>query len=159
MWRASTKRVKVGAGECLTKVPEGGSGGVATGQRDRDLQTMNRSLPVENGYDNQVDTKFTAAENHQKIKGLDGKPQGKGTKRYNRTTIKKRNIQHKTQVLGYVPIQITNLSPEVELEPKTYVGVASPIGIIETQECKKCNVNIINREVNTKQDGFDKYLG
>ena len=59
-----------------------------------------------------------------------------------------------------MPIEITNLSlEEVELEPKTYVGAASPIGIIETQECKRCNVNIINREVNTKQDGFDKYLG
>ena len=57
--------LKVGAGECLKKLPEGGSRGVATGQRDRDLQTRNRSLPFENGYDNQVDTKFTAAQNYQ----------------------------------------------------------------------------------------------
>ena len=57
--------LKVGAGECLTKLPEGGSRDIATGQRDRELQTRNRSLPVENGYVNQVDTKFTAAQNYK----------------------------------------------------------------------------------------------
>jgi len=58
-----------------------------------------------------------------------------------------------------VPIQIINLSlEEVELEPKTYIGVASPIRINETREYKGCNVNIVNKEVSAKQNSFDKYL-
>ena len=62
-------------------------------------------------------------------------------------------------MLGYVPIQIINLSlEEVELEPKTYIGVASPIRINETREYKGCNVNIVNKEVSAKQNSFDKYL-
>jgi len=57
--------------------------------------------------------------------------------------MKTKNIQRKAQVLGYVPMQITNLSlEEVELGKQTYVGVASPIQIGNTQEQKGYDVNV-----------------
>jgi hypothetical protein len=42
--------------------------------------------------------------------------------------------QKRTQVIGYVPIQIVNLSlEEVKLKKQTYVGIASPIKSNERQ--------------------------
>ena len=67
-------------------------------------------------------------------KGHVGKEEKRGL---DSTKVKLKNIQRKAQVLGYVPMQITNLSlEEVELGKQTYVGVASPIQIESTQEKK-----------------------
>ena len=47
--------LKVGAGKCQPKLPEGDRGIMITCHKG-DLQIQNRSLPVESGYGNQVDT-------------------------------------------------------------------------------------------------------
>ena len=48
---------------------------------------------------------------------------------------KRKNIQRKAQVLGYVPLHVVNLSlEEVRLGKQTYVVIASPLQVKETQE-------------------------
>jgi hypothetical protein len=80
-------------------------------------------------------------------------------KSQNNTKCKRKNIQRRTQVLGYVPIQVVNLSlEEVDLEKQTYLGVASPIQLSETQVIEGNNVNIIQQGTNAEQDDFEKYL-
>ena len=62
-------------------------------------------------------------------------------------------------MLGYVPIQVVNLSlEEVELVKQTYVGVASPIQVQGTQKLEGYNVSTIRRESTARQGDFDKYL-
>ena len=79
------------------------------------------------------------------------------TRGQNSTKNKSENTQRKTQVLGYVPIQVTNLSlEEICLAKQTNVGVASPIQIGETQELEGYNVNSAQRESTAKQGDFDK---
>ena len=91
---------------------------------ERDLQAVVSSLPVENGYDNQVDTlKINAGQ--ISTKGPQKLPQDRENKGYNSTTRKEKKIQQSTQVLGYVPIQVVNLSlEEVDIEKGTNIGVA-----------------------------------
>ena len=72
---------------------------------------------------------------------------------------KRKNIQRKAPVLGYVPIQVVNMSlEEVKLGKQTYVGVASPIQVKETQELEGYNVNTVQHESTAKQGNFHKYL-
>ena len=127
--------LKVGAGECLSELPDSGSRVVTTGLKE-DLQAVVSSLPLENIRDNQVDTlKINAAQ--ISTKGLRKLPQDRENKGYRSTKNKRKNIQKRTQVLGYVPIQIVNLSlEEFDIEAGTYIGVASPIQVEETQEHK-----------------------
>jgi len=47
---------------------------------------------------------------------------------------------------------------EVKLGKQTYVGVASPIQVEETQELEGYNVNTVQRENTAKQGDFDKHL-
>ena len=57
-------------------------------------------------------------------------------------------------MLGYLPIQVVNLSlEEVELKKQTYIGVASPIQVIEGYD-----VNIIRQESYATQGNFEEYL-
>ena len=49
--------LKVGAGECHPELPESDRGIMITCQKG-ELQRQNRSLPVESGYGNQVDTQL-----------------------------------------------------------------------------------------------------
>jgi len=149
--------LKVGTGECLPELPEGGLR-IATTSQGNDLQAESRSLPVENGYGKQVDTfRINAAQmNKEETKG---RIKDKDTRGQNSTTYKKENIQRKTQVLGYVPLQVVNLSlEEVELVKQTYAGVASPIKVEETLDLEGYNVNTVRRENTAKQGDFDKYL-
>jgi len=101
---------------------------------EKDIQAVVSSLPVGNICDNQFDTlKINAAQ--ISTKGLGKLPQDRENKDYSSTKNKRKNIQQRTQVQGYVPIKIVNLSlEEVDIETGTYIGVASPIQVEETQE-------------------------
>jgi hypothetical protein len=67
---------------------------------------------------------------------------------------KRKNIQGKVQVLGYVPIQVVYLSLEiVKLGKQTYIWVASPIQVKETQEREGYNVNTVQQE-GTAEQGY-----
>ena len=65
-------------------------------------------------------------------------------------------------MLEYVPIQVVNLSlEEVGLKKRTYIGVASPIQVNETQVIEGCNINTIQPDVSVvsiKQENFEEYL-
>jgi hypothetical protein len=62
-------------------------------------------------------------------------------------------------VLGYVPIQVVNLSlEEVELQKQTYIGVASPVHVNEIQVIEGYDVNIIRQEPNATQGNFEEHL-
>jgi hypothetical protein len=65
-----------------------------------------------------------------------------------------------TQVLGYVPIQIINLSlEEIKLEKQMYVGVASPISCNEAHETEEINVNSVRQGDGRERGDFEQYLG
>ena len=145
--------LNVGSGECQPECLEGGSVPVATTSRRNDLQAHDSgSLPVENSYGNHVDTnKLNVA---QGIKGKQGQVMRNKVNNVTSTINCKRVIQRDTQVLGYVPIQVVNLSlEEVELKKQTYIGVASPIQVIEGYD-----VNIIRQEPNATQGNFEECL-
>jgi len=75
--------LNVGAGECLSELPDSGLR-VVTASLERDLQAVFSSLPVENGYENQVDTlKINAAQ--ISMKGPQKSPQEREKKRYSST--------------------------------------------------------------------------
>jgi hypothetical protein len=110
---------KTGSGEYLPKLPESGLPVANTSHRD-DLQTEDSSRPVENRIGTQVDTKHkkSAQDNIGRFR----------IEIQNEFMQGNRKTQKRTQVLGYVPIQIVNLSlEEVELKKQTYIGIASPI--------------------------------
>jgi len=112
--------LKVGTGECLLELPEGGLPVATTVPRD-DLQAKSSSLPVENIFGTQVDIHQI---NTAQVKRKDD---NKGQR------TKKRIL-----LLGYVPIQIANLSlEEINLEKQNYIRVASPIHVNDTQKCKE----------------------
>ena len=126
---------------------------VATNSRRNDLQAHDSgSLPFENSYGKHVDTnKLNAA---QEIKGKQGQVMRNKVKNVTSTINCKRVIQRNTQVLGYVPIQVVNLSlEEIELKKETYTGLASPIQVIEGYD-----VNMIRREPNATLGNFEEYL-
>jgi hypothetical protein len=101
-------------------LPEGGLPVATTVPRD-DLQAKSSSLPVENIFGTQVDIHQI---NTAQVKRKDD---NKGQR------TKKRIL-----LLGYVPIQIANLSlEEINLEKQNYIGVASPIHVNDTQKCKE----------------------
>jgi len=143
--------LKVGSGECLPKLPDSDCSAV-TSHRD-DLQARCGSLPVEKRFGNQVDTIFKNAAQREK-----GQVKERKIEIQNSTKQKRKDIQRKTQVLGYVPIQVVNLSlEEVDLEKQMYIGVASPIQLSGAQ-VEGCNVNTIQQDVSIKQENFEKYL-
>ena len=94
-----------------------------------DLQARYGSLPVENYDGKQVDKiQINAA------KGEKGHETVTRAKCLNSIESIQRNIQPRTQVLGWVPIQIANVSLEkVDLEKQMYIGVASPVQVSNTQ--------------------------
>jgi hypothetical protein len=120
-------------GERLPKEPEGGLLSTTTSHRS-ELQTRCSSLRVENKFGGKVDTKQINIP--QDEKGHSKMEQSKNE--YSAETYsseKQKDKRCKTiQLLGYVPIQIVNLSlEEVELQKQTNVGVASPVKIKEAQ--------------------------
>jgi hypothetical protein len=129
---------------------------VATTCHGNDLQTESGSLPVENTCGNQVDTINKTQVQKERLQGHKRKREISNAVS---TTHKLKNIQRETQVLGYVPIQAINLSlEEVKMEKHMYIGVASPIRVIEVREQEKYCVNAVRRGNTVKQDNFGKYL-
>jgi hypothetical protein len=149
--------LNVGSGECLPELPESGAPVAATCHGD-DLQEVNGSHPVENRNGKQVDTPQNYAA-QKEMKGIRGQNESNEIENQISTKWKQRNIQRKTQVLGYVPIQAVNLSlEEVKLEKRMFVGIASPIQVNETQEIEGYNVNAVAQGKAISQDSFDMYL-
>jgi hypothetical protein len=110
------------SGECQPKCLEGGGVPVAITSRRNDLQAQDSgSLPVENRYGNHVDTNILDAA--RKIRSTQGQVKRNQVENVTSTANCKRDIQRDTQVLGYVPIQVVNLSlEEVELQNQTILG-------------------------------------
>jgi len=146
--------LKVGTGECLPKLPEYGRSVAAIRHKD-DLQARGGSLPVENETGNQVDTKYkNTAQRSKKEKGHEKneitKPQKQGDSMQNSYHSRK-----KIQVLGYVPIQIANLSlEEIEINKNSYIGVASPIQNNEVSDCEENMVNSVERTHRNAKNEF-----
>jgi hypothetical protein len=75
------------------------------------------------------------------------------------TKPKRGNIQQRSQVLGYVPMQIANLSlEEIELKKQTYLGVASPLHLSETQVLEGQGVSVFQRGTRPMREKFEGYL-
>ena len=141
---------EAGSGECLPQMPEGGLSDTATSHGD-DLQAREGSRPVENQFGNQVDTKYNTTAQSDK-----GQPSEKGKK--GSIDNPNKQIKRRTQILGYVPIQIVNLSlEELELQKQTYVGEASPIGN-ENVVQKNVEINHVLRDVKIAPQKFEEYL-
>jgi hypothetical protein len=138
-----------GTGECLPKLPGGDAPVAAISHRD-DPQTEYSSVPVENRFGNQVETE-------QKNSAQDKKGQN-GSKNVNTLYTRSKNCK-RTQVLGYVPIEIANLSlEEVELNKCMYVAVASPIRVNVSQVSKGYDVNPVLRDNDATPGNFENYL-
>jgi len=141
---------EAGSGECLPQMPEGGLSDTATSHGD-DLQAREGSRPVENQFGNQVDTKYNTTAQSDK-----GQPSEKGKK--GSIDNPNKQIKRRTQILGYVPIQVVNLSlEELELQKQTYVGEASPIGN-ENVVQKNVEINHVLRDVKIAPQKFEEYL-
>jgi len=83
-------------------LPESGLPAAATCHRD-DLQAESSSFPVENRDGNQVETLQIHATQTVKEE-IEGQIRDKEMKNRKSTIHKRKNIQRKAQVLGYVPI-------------------------------------------------------
>jgi len=128
---------------------------VSTSSHKDDLQAVHSSLPVENGNGIQVDTfeiKVAQANLNRKERPIKDSRKGQ-----NNIESENKNIQQKTKVLGYVPVEIVNISLKVQLVKQTYVGVASPITVRDTRDIVGYDVNAIQRD-STEQGNFDEYL-
>ena len=119
---------KAGSGECLPELPQGGLSATTTSHRN-DLQEESSSLPVENSIGTQVDTTHKS-----EAQSKEGQVE---IKNRNNVRRERKKIQKGTQVLGYVPIKILNLSlEEVELGKQMCVGVASPYMLMKLRDMK-----------------------
>ena len=150
---ASSDCSKTGMGENQQEQPEGGPLSSAT-VPGSDLQEARSSLPVENGFVTHVDTKRNydgSAEETGQMNKVD-------THKMNKRTGKSK----RECVVGFVPIQIVNLSlEEVELHKHTYVGLASPTQNNEIDNPDEREVNVVQRGVsglNDRRRKFDVYL-
>ena len=142
---------KTGSGEYLPKLPESGLPVVTTSHWD-DLQTedCSRPVPAENRISTQVDT--NNKKKAQNIGRFRIKSQNEVMQRNQRT-------QKRIQILGYVPIQIANLSlEEVELKNQTYVGIASHIKGNERPIFGGFDVNPVLRDVEVAPGKFEEYI-
>jgi len=140
---------KAGSGECLPKLPESGLPVLTTSHRD-DLQAEDSSCPVENRICTQVNTNYrkTAQDNI-------GRFRSKSQDEVQRN----KKIQKRTQVLGYVAMQIVNLSlEEVELKKQTYVAIVSPITSNERQMPGGFDINPVLRDRDVAPGKFEEYL-
>ena len=115
---ASSDVSKTDTGENHSQLPEGGLRGTAT-VPGSDLQQVRNSLPIENKFGTQVDTKqncLDSTEDIGQMEVLNNYESNKGRTRSTRECL-----------IGFVPVQILNLSlQEVKLSKHTYVGFASP---------------------------------
>ena len=144
--------LETGSGEHLPELQRVVQLNTATDHRI-DLQCEHGSRPVGNTFGTQVDTVNKIA-----AQGRKGQVKERINNKQISTDIKRRNIQQRTQVLGYVPLQITNMSlEEVELAKRTPVGVASPIQLENTRATEECNVHAVQSRTDAKHK-FEKYI-
>jgi transcription antitermination factor NusG len=148
----------VSAGECRPELPEGGLRAATASHKD-DLQAVNSSLPVENGNGIHVDTlQIKAAQ--VKLNEKKGRIEDSGEIGQNGTKGENESIQRKTQVLGYVAIEILNMSLEaVQLVKQTHVGVASPITVKETRKLEGYDVNTVQQESAVNKETLTSICG
>jgi hypothetical protein len=158
--------LKSGSGECLPELPEGGLL-VATTSQGKDLQALTSSRPAENGVGNQVDTHASLMIQDKKVQSVTKMKNDPGCLGKNQTKLgddkneicKGKMGTRKAQVLGFVPIQIVNLSQgEVKLERQTYVGVASPTRVDKTLATTECGVSVVRRDTDLSPVEFDDYV-
>jgi len=117
---------KNGSGECLPELPEGSLLATTTSHMN-DLQAASSSLPVENRIDNQVDTIYTSAAQRK-----EGQVEIESR---NKIKQERKESQKGTQVLGYVPIQIVNLSlVEEKMGKKCTLGQPPPYKVTELKD-------------------------
>jgi hypothetical protein len=113
--RVAGRRLGSGAGECQPELSEGGLRGAATHQ-GKDLQAPGNSPPIENWYGIKFDTQYNNMTQDKE-----------GQVKFSRNENIVVNNRKKTQVLGYVPIQIVNLSlEEMELRNRCMLGKPHP---------------------------------
>ena len=149
-----------GAGECQPELPEDGLL-VAPISHIGVLQAEISSLPVENRNGNYFDTNYTnmAQEDRIEITGHKRKEISNLQNTRDATQRIPFKQKKKIQALGYVPIQIANLSlEEIELGKYGYVGVASPTQITDTYDCIGNVVNSIEQTHKGMRDEFKDYL-
>ena len=146
----SSSNGEAGMGEHLSQMPEGGLSDTTTSQGD-DLQASEEdSRPVENPG-NQVDTK-----DDKIAKG--GKGQFSGKCQKDNVANIENLAQKRTQNVGYVPIQVVNLSlEEIELPKRTYVGEASPLSNKDVVQ-KDVRINHVLKESKLEPQKFEEYL-
>ena len=148
--------LNVGAGECLPELPEDGLP-VATISHRNDLQAESSSLPVEDCIGIQVDTQHTlmAQRNKAEKEGQESEIIESEMKRNSVNCLPKKEIQ----IMGYVPIHITNLSlEEIELEKHRYIGVASPIQLDDAHSYRENIVSSVERTYKDVKSEFKNYL-
>jgi hypothetical protein len=140
---------KADSGECLPQLPEGGLLVAAT-SHGNDLQAEGGSRPVENQFGIQVDTKYDKT-------AQDDIGQPSWESRRDKVVNGDKQIQKGTQILGYVPIQVVNLSlEEVKLERQTYVGKASPVS--SGNVVQGFEINHVSRDTILNPGKFEGYL-
>jgi len=150
-----------GAGECQPELPEDGLLGAPISHIG-DLQAEISSLSVENRTGNYVDTNYINMAQEDKIEVTGPKSKEISSNLQNTRDATQRlpfKQRKKIQVLGYVPIQIANLSlEEIELGKYEYVGVASPTQIADTYDYIGNVVNSIEQTHKEMRDEFKDYL-
>ena len=140
-----------GAGEYQPELPEGGLPIATTSHRD-DLQAESSSLPVENIFGTQVDTHQINMAQVNRKKGVEVDMEIHGNK------VEQR-VKNGTQLLGYVPIQIANLSlEEISLNKQQYIGVASPIHVDVARTCEQNSVNAVIKTQGQIEGEYTRYL-
>ena len=148
-------------GEDLPELPEGGLPH-ATTRRRNDLQLeISPSPPVENEIGIQVDTtqEHMAQADRIEIKGHKRKEISNPQKVKDATQRVTFKNNKEIQVLGYVPIQIANLSlEEIELSKHRYIGVASPTQITDIDDYRENTVNSVERTHKETKDEFEDYF-
>jgi hypothetical protein len=160
------RRNNSGTGGSQPEEPEGGLLSSAT-VKWSDLQAERDSLPVESIVGNQVDTdqNFQSHKTRrnvvyargQEINKIDEVVQTKINESCRKQVSNKRDY-----LMGFVPVQISNLSlEEVEISKHTCVGVASPICCSENKDPDDCRIHIVQRVENGKiqnKQPFQEYL-
>ena len=148
-----------GAGECQPELPEDGL--CAPISHIGGLQAEISSLRVENRTGNYVDTTYFNMTQEDKIEVTGCKRKEISNLQNTRNATQRIPFKQrkKIQVLGYVPIQVVNLSlEEIEQDKYEYVGVASPKQIADTYDCRGYVVNSIGQTHKGMRDEFKDYL-
>jgi hypothetical protein len=135
-----TSQVKAGSGESQPELPPNRLRGVAIG-----LQGKESFLPVGNRFGNHTDTEVQKSG----LKGISEKHTGE--------IRNKESRKGGSKVIGYVPIQIVNLSlEEIQLSKRMYVGTASPTETYVGSELAKVQSVLEIENMEAKHTGRDE---